>query len=376
MMRSARIMRLTAPVLVASALAAACSSSSKSSSSSSASSTATTVKVSGTLNGSGSTFQAAYNQQVISDFTAANPGTTINYQAKGSGGGQTDLQNGVVQFAGSDVTVPSADLPKYKGSLLYFPTVAGPITVSYNLSGVKTLQLSGTSLAKIFSRTAKTWNDASIAADNPGVTLPSTAITVVHRSDSSGTTANFTSYLKAAGGSDWTIGSGKTVPWPTDTTAGNGNAGVAQSVKGKDGAIGYVDYSDAKAAGLTFAKIKNQSGSYVEATLDGASQAVANATVKPNLTYDPINAPGASSYPITSPTYIITYTAYSDAGTTDLLKAFLSYMLGPKGQATAQQTDFAALPSDLASKALAQVSQITVGSPTSSSVASSTTSTP
>jgi phosphate transport system substrate-binding protein len=359
-----RTLRIAAPVIVVAALAGACSSSSSSSTppSSAGPTAAPTPKVTGTLNGSGSTFQAAYNQQVISDFTTANPGATVNYTGKGSGGGQTDLQNQVVDFAGSDVAAPASDLTKYKGgSLLYFPTVAGPITVSYNLSSVTGLKLSATSVAKIFARTAKTWNDPSIAADNPGVTLPSTAITVAHRSDSSGTTANFTAYLKAADPTDWTLGTGKTVQWASDTLAGNGNAGVAQIIKGKDGAVGYVDYADAKAGGLVWAKIKNSSGSYVDATLDGASAAIGAATINPDLTYNPINASAATAYPITSPTYIITYAKYSDANKVTLLKGFLTFILGSAGQADAAKADFAPLASSLAQQALAQVDKITVG---------------
>jgi phosphate transport system substrate-binding protein len=365
MMRLARLARLAALITLAGITAAACSSSKSSSSSSSSAAAPTTTAgpaVTGTLNGSGSTFQLAYDQQVIADFTGANPGTTINYQSKGSGGGQTDLQKQVVDFAGSDVAAAAADLSKYQGgSLLYFPIVSGPITVSYKLSSVSTLQLSGPTVAKIFSRAVKTWNDASIKADNPGVTLPSTPITVVHRSDSSGTTGNFTAYLKAAGGAAWTLGAGKTVQWSADTQAGNGNAGVAQAIKSKDGAIGYVDYSDAKAGGLVWAKIKNAAGTYVDATLDGASAAAASATPNADLTYNPINGSGADVYPITSPTYIITYAKYSDANKVALLKAFLTFMLGTQGQADAKKTDFAALPQSLDQAALAQVDKITAG---------------
>ncbi|MHB8466070.1 MAG: phosphate ABC transporter substrate-binding protein PstS [Acidimicrobiales bacterium] len=368
MLRHPRVLRLAAPIVLVAIVAAACSSSKSSSSSSSSSSSAaaptTTAgpKVTGTLNGSGSTFQAAYDQQVISDFQAANPGATVNYQAKGSGAGQTDLKNQVVDFAGSDVTIAATDLPGYKGGpVLYFPIAAGPITVSYNLSGVTALQLSAPTIAKIFARTVKTWNDATIAADNPGITLPNTPITVVHRSDSSGTTANFTAYLTVADPADWTLGKGKTVKWSADTQAGNGNAGVAQSIKSTSGAIGYVDYSDAKAGGLSWAKIKNASGAYVDATLDAASASVAAATVNADLTYNPINTTGAAAYPITSPTYMITYAKYTDAAKVALLKGFLSFVLGSAGQADAKTTNFAALPSALDIQALAQVDKITVG---------------
>jgi phosphate transport system substrate-binding protein len=367
MPRSPRLLRLLVPVVLAALVAGACGSSKKSSSATTAApgsggaTTAPAAKVSGTLNGSGSTFQQAYNQVAIQAFQQANSGATINYQGKGSGAGQTDLANQVVQFAGSDVPVPATSLSTFKGgSILYFPTVLGPITVSYNLSGHSGIKLSGPTLAKIFSLKITNWNDPAIAADgNSG--LPNQAITVVHRSDSSGTTANFTAFLLSAGGSDWTLGTGKTINWAGNTVAGNGNSGVANAVKGKTGAIGYVDYSDAKAAGLTFAMVKNKSGDYVAATLAGASAAAAAATVNADLTYNPIDQSGADVYPITSPTYIITYAKYSDANTVALLKAFIGYILSADGQKLAGTVDFAALPQSLDQKAVAQLDQITSG---------------
>ena len=357
-------LRIGATLLVAVTVAAACSSSSTKTTSTTAASTATTgvPLASATLNGSGSTFQQNYDTAAIDAFTKANKAVTINYNPSGSGQGQTDLEGQVVDFAGSDVTVVPGDVSKFKGgTILYFPTVLGPITVSFNLSGVSQLQLSGLTVAKIFSTAIKTWNDPAIAADNPGVTLPSTKITVVHRSDGSGTTSNFTAYLKAVGGSSWTLGTGKTVNWAASTQAGKGNAGVAQIVKSTDGAVGYVDFSDAKSGGLTFASIKNSAGNYVAASLDAASQAAASATVGTDLTYNPINTSGAQAYPIVSPTYIITYAKVTDPAKGAALKAFLKYILGPDGQALATTVNFAPLPSDLASKALAQVDQISVG---------------
>ena len=374
MLRSSRLLRLAIPAVLAATVAGACSSSKSSSSTattaaaagastSAAASPSTTAatKVSGTLNGSGSTFQAAYDQVAIQNFQQANSGATINYQGKGSGAGQTDLANQVVDFAGSDVTVSAATLSTFKGgSLLYFPIILGPITVSYNLSGVSSLKLSAATIAKIFSLQITNWNDPAIAADgNTG--LPNLPITVVHRSDSSGTTANFTAYLKSADPTDWTLGSSKTINWAGNTVAGNGNNGVATAIKGKSGAIGYVDFSDAKAAGLVWAQVKNSAGNFVDATLTGASASAADATVNSDLTYNPINQSGAQDYPITSPTYVITYAKYSDAGKVALLKAFLSYILGSDGQNAAGSVDFAALPSSLDQKALAQVDQITTG---------------
>ena len=190
-------------------------------------------------------------------------------------------------------------------------------------------------------------------------TLPSTSITVAHRSDGSGTTANFTKYLTKAAPTTWTLGTDKTVAWPSGQQAGNGNAGVAQIVKGTNGAIGYVDFSDAKASGLVFASIKNAAGKYVQPTLAGASAALQSATVNADLTYDPLNASGAQAYPITSPTYILVYTTQSDAAVGNALKGFLDYIYGA-GQALAATVDFAKLPANILSQAKAQVAKIKV----------------
>lgn len=312
-----------------------------------------------TLNGSGSSFQNNLELAAIDAFTADNSGVTINYNSVGSGQGKTELASEVTDFAGTDSLVKPEEVAGFKGGeLLYFPIASAPITVSYNLSGVN-LQLTPATLAKIFGRKVKTWDDPAIAADNPDVTLPSTAITVVHRADGSGTTSNFTKYLAAAAPDDWTLGAGDTVAWPTDTQAGQKNTGVAQVVKQTAGAIGYVDFSDATTAGLTFASIKNKAGKFVEPTLDGASAAVAGATVNDDLTYSPLDPDGADSYPITAPTWILTYVNQGNAAKAKALKAYLKFVL-TDGQDLAKDNGFAPLPDDLASKAVAQLDKIVV----------------
>jgi phosphate transport system substrate-binding protein len=257
--------------------------------------------------------------------------------------------------------VAAADVSKYKSPFLYFPTVAAPITVSYNLSGVKDLKLDADTLAKIFQRQITTWNDPAIAALNSGVTLPSTAITVAHRSDGSGTTQNFTGYLVAAAPNTWTLKTGATVEWPADTQAGNGNAGVAQIVKSTAGAIGYVDLSDAKASGLQFAQIKNKAGKFVGPTIPGAEAALATAQVNADLTYNPLNADGDAAYPITAPTWLLAYTNQTDKAKGNALKSFLRYTVGP-AQDLAKDVDFAKLPPELQKKAQAQIDNIVVPS--------------
>jgi phosphate transport system substrate-binding protein len=345
---------------------AACSSSKKSTSSSattaaSGATTASAKLASATLVGSGSTFQQAFDQDVIMQFTQANRGVNVTYSGGGSGKGQNDLASKLVDFAGTDAVIKAADLPKYGGAdaILYFPTVVAPITVSYNLSGVDKLTLSASTVAKIFAGTITTWNDPAIAADNSGVSLPSTKITPVHRSDASGTTSNFTLYLKKADPTDWTLGSGTTVNWTTGLT-GNGNGGVASAIKSTVGGIGYVDFSDAKASGLKFASIKNAAGKAIAPTLDGASAAVAGATVSADLTYDPTNAQGPDAYPITSPTWIVIYKTQSDHAKGAALKGFLNYILTTGQKDIAAQDDFAPLSSDLLQKATAQLGQIVI----------------
>jgi phosphate transport system substrate-binding protein len=312
-----------------------------------------------TLNGSGSTFQQPFNEEVIKAFSDKHPGVVINYGGGGSGKGRTDLQNAIVDFCGTDATVAAGDVAKYKGPFLYFPTVAAPITVSYHLEGVNSLQLSPATIAKIFLRQIKTWNAPDIAVDNPGVKLPSTAITVAHRSDSSGTTSNFTTFLKMAAGPAWTVDAGTTVNWPADEQAGNGNSGVAQIIGGTNGAIGYVDFSDAKAANLKWAKVKNKAGKYVDATLDGASAALAGVTVNPDLTYNPLWADGDAAYPITSPTWIMAYTTQTDKARGTDLKAFLQFIYSD-GQNLAASVNYAKLSDSMLQQAKAQVDKLVI----------------
>jgi phosphate transport system substrate-binding protein len=359
MLRSARFVRLGAPLVAIVAVVAACSSSSKSSNTSTGGGT-TLPPVTGTINGSGSTLQANYDNAAIDAFTHANPGSTINYNPVGSGQGQSDLAGANTDFAGSDVAISSTNLPKFGGkTVLYFPICADPVTISYNLPAVATLNLTGDTIAKIFSATIKYWDDPAIAADNSGATLPHSPITVVHRSDSSGTTGNFTKYLTKVGGTDWKLGSATTVAWPASEKAGKGSAGVAQVIAQTAGAVGYIDFSDAKGVGtLQFAQVKNAAGNFTAPSLAGVSAALAQATISANLTYDPINAPGSTSYPITSPTYMIVVPTQLTPGKSTLVKAFLTYILSAAGQQLATANNYAPLSPNLDQSATAQLSQL------------------
>lgn len=315
--------------------------------------------LSGTLNGSGATFPKSFYEVAIAGYKKVQPGVTVNYAGGGSGTGRQNLQDGVVDYAGSDGLVKEADVSKYKGEFLYIPTVAAPITVSYNLADVRDLTLDADTIARIFQRQIKKWDDPAITALNAGVKLPSTDITVAHRSDGSGTTENFTLYLVAAAPNTWTLKSGSTVEWPADTQAGNGNQGVAQIVKGTAGAIGYVDLSDAKASGLQFAKVKNKAGKAVVPTVDSTTAALDGAEVKADLSYNPLNASGDSAYPITAPTWILVYKTQTDKAKGEALKSFLRYMV-TDGQELAEDIDYAPLPKTLREKTIAQIDKIVV----------------
>jgi phosphate transport system substrate-binding protein len=312
------------------------------------------------LNASGSTFQKAYQEVAIDAFTRAHAGVKINYGGGGSGKGRQDLADQVVDFAGADSAYKDPDLANNKGGdVLYFPILLGAITLSYNVDGLDKLQLSPATIAKIFQRDIKKWNDAAIAADNPGAKLPDAEIVVAHRSDGSGTTDNFTRYLDKTARDVWKLKSGSTVEWPADTQAGNGNPGVAQIVKSTRGAIGYVDLSDAKASGLRYAAVRNQAGAFVEPTADAASAAGAGIEVKDNLLFSALDPQGAAAYPITYQSWVIVYAKQPNSAKGATLKAYLKYLI-TDGQAQLKELDFAPLPRALADKAVAQLDKLQV----------------
>ena len=317
------------------------------------------------LNASGATFPQTFYEEAIASFTETNSGVTINYGGGGSGKGRQDLADQIVDWAGTDGVIKDADIAGFKGGeVLYFPTVVAPITVSFNVSGVDALSLTPATIANIFQRTITNWNDPAIAAENPDATLPDLDITVVHRSDSSGTTGNFTKFLEKSVGTDaggvWKLGTDSTIEWPADTQAGEGNSGVAQVISSTDGAIGYVDLSDAVDAALTVASVQNKAGEFVEPTLEGASAAAEGAEIKDNLTYSAIWADGAAAYPITAQTWIIAYKVQPDAAKAEALKAFINYIL-TDGQDLAAEVNYAPLPAELAAKAIAQLDSFEIG---------------
>jgi phosphate transport system substrate-binding protein len=314
--------------------------------------------LSGVINASGSTFQLTFQEVAISGFRSVQPGITVNYDGIGSGGGRAELAASTVNFAGSDSPIPSAEEASFKGKeVLYFPVVTGPVTLSYHLADVPKLRLSAPVIAGIFAGRIKTWDDAAIEADNPDVTLPDTPITLAVRSDSSGTTANFTEFLVEAAGAAWPLGTSSTIDWPAGRLSAKGNGGVAQIVKSTPGAIGYVDYATAKGAGLTFASVKNKDGAYVVPSPESAALAASQVVLKPNETFSAIWAGGSGSYPITYQSWDLVDAKQPNANDASMLRAYLAYLLGA-GQELLPQLGYAPLPSRIDQQAQAQLSKI------------------
>jgi phosphate transport system substrate-binding protein len=337
----------------------ACGSSKKSSSGAASSSGGG----SSTISGAGSTFAAPVYQQ----WASSQSGLTVNYQAVGSGAGITSLAAKTVDFGASDPPLKPADeasIAKNGSPAVQIPMFLGAITVSYNLPGVQTgLKLDGKTIADIYLGKVKSWNDAEIKALNPGMSLPSTAITVIHRSDSSGTTAGFTGFLAAVDPEFKSkVGEGKDVQWPTGTGA-KGNAGVAGAVQQTTGAVGYVEQAYALQHNFTYASVKNKAGQFVAPSLASTSAAAQGVKVPANLGIKISNPAGAKSYPITSQTFIVVNKDLCKAGipggegAAKGVAKFIQYGLS-EGQSILSQADYASLPASILEKSKAAASSL------------------
>jgi phosphate transport system substrate-binding protein len=318
------------------------------------------AKQGGTINGAGATFPAPVYTEWAARFKDST-GTTVNYQAVGSGGGIAQFTAGTVDFGATDAAMKpeEEDAAKKKGEPVHIPTVLGAVTVSYNVSGVdKGLKLDGATIADIFLGKVKKWNDPEIAKVSGNTSLPDKDITVCHRSDESGTTKNFTQFL-ADYSEQWESGPGvdKTVKWPAGTGA-KGNDGVAGCVKQTDGAVGYVEQAYALQNDFTTAAVKNKEGQFVEPSLEATSAAGQGAQVPEDLKFSTINAPGAKTYPISAVTFLLVWQDQCKAGikpaTAKLVKSWLDYALGG-GQEVAPDLQYAPLPDPIKQKAQAKV---------------------
>jgi phosphate transport system substrate-binding protein len=318
----------------------------------------------GTISGAGATFPQPVYDEWASRFKDKS-GTTVNYNAVGSGAGVAQFTANTVDFGATDSAMKDEEVKaaEKKGVPVHVPTVFGAITVSYNVSGVKKgLKLDGPTIADIFLGKVKKWNDPEIKNLNSGVNLPSTSITVVHRSDESGTTKLFTTFLSDYS-PQWSsqVGADKTVKWPTGTGA-KGNAGVAGGVKQTDGAVGYVEQAYALQNNFTTADVKNKSGKFIAPSLASTSAAGEGLKVPADLRFSAINSPNPSAYPIASATFLLVYQDMCKAGkSSDVAQRvsnWLNYALGA-GQQVAPELQYAPLPTPIKTKAQAKVDALT-----------------
>ena len=315
----------------------------------------------GTINGAGATFPEPVYSEAASQIKGE--GLTVNYNAVGSGEGQAQMLAGTVDWAASDPPLEpdfyNKIADKFGTPPVHIPTVFGAVTVSYNLPGVDAgMKLDGPTIADIFLGNITKWNDPAIAKQNPDIDLPDTDITVVHRSDDSGTTKLFTTFL-ADYSKEWEsqVGVDSTVKWPTGTGA-KGNDGVAGSVKQTEGAVGYVEEAYALQNDFTTADVKNKSGNYIPPSLESTSAAGEDLEVPADLRFSAINAPGPQAYPIASATFILVYRDLCKAGksqdTAQRVVNWLGYALGD-GQDVATDLQYAPLPAGIHDKAQAKV---------------------
>jgi phosphate transport system substrate-binding protein len=299
------------------------------------------------VTGAGSTFVYPVLSAWASDYQKQG-GASINYQSIGSGGGISQVKAGTVDFGATDQPLASDDLAK--SNLAQFPVVIGGIVAVVNIPGLEAgkLKLTGPLLADIYAGKVKTWNDPVITKLNPGVTLPSSNIAVVHRSDGSGTTFNFTHYL-AQVSPTWKSGpgEGKTVNWPTGV-GGKGNEGVAGYVKQIPNSIGYVEYAYVIQNKMTYAQLQNSAGTFVSPSADSFSAAAESADWKNAKDFNLVmtNAPGANAYPITATTFILMPKQPKDKVKSDAAVAFFKHAL-EKGQDQAKKLDYVPLPAAL-----------------------------
>jgi phosphate transport system substrate-binding protein len=315
--------------------------------------------VSARINGSGASFPDAFYQEAVAGLRTVAPDLSVTYEAVGSAAGREAFGQDLVDFAGTDSLVGDDD-PIPPGSFRYIPSVAASIAVVVNLPGVDDLRLTPEALAGIFQGDVRQWDDPAIAASNPGVTLPSRRIVVVRRSDGSGTTKNFTRYLDRAA-DNWRLGGDDTVEWPASTQGGQQNTGVAQVVIDTEGSIGYLDFGNATELGLDLVSIRNQAGEFVAPSIEATTAALEGSELADDLTYDPLDAPGAASYPITAPTYLLVRTAYSDDRAGRGVVAFVGWLITDGADTYAADLGFAPIPDRFRAAALEALAEIEIG---------------
>ncbi len=314
-----------------------------------------------TLTGAGATFSAPIYQKWFEEFRKAHGDIRINYQSLGSGAGIRQLTEGTVDFGASDMPMTDEQISKVtRFKVLHFPTVLGGVVPVYNIQGVTAaLKFTGETLAGIFLGNIKKWNDAALKKDNPGVNLPGSDITVVHRSDGSGTTFVWTDYLSKVS-PDWKlkVGANTSVNWPAGL-GGKGNEGVAGLVKQTPNSIGYVELIYAVQNKMSYGEVRNAAGAFVKADVTTVSEAAAGAaqSIPGDFRVSITNAPGRNAYPISTFTWLLIPDKFDNAAKKSSITEFLKWML-TTGQQDAASMSYAPLPKTVVEKEQKQLGSI------------------
>ena len=316
-----------------------------------------------TLSAGGSSFVNPIMQVWTGAFRNQSGLISINYQSIGSGAGQQGIFKGTFDFAGSDAPVTDQQLANFTGkTLLQIPQTLGGVAIFYNVPelGATNIKLTGDVLARVYLQQVTTWNDPSIVALNPGVSLPMKTIVVVHRSDGSGTTFALTDYLSKVS-STWktSIGSATSVSWPAGELGGKGSSGVAGLVSQNPYSIGYADTVYATQNGLTIAAMQNQAGNFILPTLDSISQAASQFTtqMQSDTRVSITDAPGANSYPIATFTYILVWKGQADQSKGYSIAQFVWWVIH-QGQSYGPKLLYPQLPASVVAVDEALVRQI------------------
>jgi phosphate transport system substrate-binding protein len=310
------------------------------------------------LHGAGASFPFPLYDRWFKDYSAAHATVRVDYQSVGSGAGITQFTNHTVDFGASDAAMTDEEIAKVDRGVQLVPMTAGSIVLAYNLPALTApLRLSRRAYTGIFLGTIKKWNDAAIAAANPGVKLPALDITVVHRADSSGTTFVFTQHLSAIS-PEWKAGPGtsKDPNWPVGVGS-KGNEGVTSTIQQTPGALGYVEYGYAKQSKQPMAVLENHSGAYVEASTASGQAALAAAQLPENLRLFIPDPDGEDSYPIVTYTWLLLYQRYDNAATSAALKDVVRYALSD-GQQVSESMGYIPLPPSVVAADLAALDHV------------------
>jgi len=313
------------------------------------------------LTGAGATFPYPIYSKWFDTYNKAT-GVQINYQSIGSGGGIQQVKAGTVDFGASDAALSNAKLKEMPRTVLHFPTVAGAVVLAYNLPTVTTpLQLTPAAVVGIYMGKITMWNDKAIQASNPGVALPQAPIFPVHRSDGSGTTNIFVTYLSDVS-REWKelVGANTSVSWPVGV-GGKGNEGVAGLVRQTPNSIGYVELAYAKQNNFTVARIQNKAGKFVEPTLESTTAAAAGAVqaLAKDVRTPIVNAPGPDVYPIVGLTFLLVYQDQKDPVKAKAMADFIAWAMG-EGQGMVEALDYAKLPDAVVKVNLTNLTKLTV----------------